>query len=393
MSNPNETLIIAHRFEQEEPSTRHVPGLALALANADTVSTDSISVTALEQMLEAAMANNQPHATIGLGTVAVGTSMHPGAKDGSLIYLQLPDARGHNTDCGDLFPVGLELHGSDPRILARINFLNAEVIDQTIGTLLQLRNDIKPFVLDVPTEAATDAEINALKAAIRNDDPLPPDTVQRVLQRLEEAEEEAEQDPATALIGFILEHANGPEGFDPIYLMETWNEGNFEALRRDWPELPEEVYIGADPLHKKTVLRSQPAVRVEPTVDASRYKEAWDLFYRNLEWMQEKGQTPAKYLGWNLAEALTAMYREAQAELAKLKQPAQGRKLHLVWNKPRNECVGFIDYPDARHAATGEEPEGFESTLAIAWLDIYGEDGPLHMETVLVKEKDDVKPA
>lgn len=322
------------------------------------------------------------------------------------------------------------------------------------------------FNLNQGAEAAEDHEVARISLAVSE---LPSEAtmslnvgvVARLLKRLEEAEEEAEQDPASALITFILEHANGPDGFDPLYLMETWNEGNFEALRRDWPELPEEVYIGADPLHEKT--RPQLVTKVvtadgkkvavgvvelgkaEPEQD--RYKAAWELFYNNLAWMQEKGQTPAKYLGWNLAEALTAMYRDAQANLqtrfqrdviwarmhdlavskgydhveyavrcapvyrcdcmgaqqvarndgskvpcdcvAAANEPTAGRKLHLVWNKPRNECVGFIDESDAIHAATGEEPEGFESTLAIAWLDIYGEDGPLHMETVLVKEKGD----
>lgn len=107
---------------------------------------------------------------------------------------------------------------------------------------------------------ASDADVAVVSAAVSV---LPTEgqvtlnvaLVARLLRRLEEAEEEAAQDPASALITFILEHANGPDGFDPVYLMETWNEGNFEALRRDWPELPEEVYIGADPLHKKTIIR------------------------------------------------------------------------------------------------------------------------------------------
>ena len=116
------------------------------------------------------------------------------------------------------------------------------------------------FNLSQTTEAAEDHEVARISLAVSD---LPSEAsitlnvgvLARLLRRLEEAEEEAAQDPASALITFILEHANGPDGFDPVYLMETWNEGNFEALRRDWPELPEEVYIGADPLHKKTIIR------------------------------------------------------------------------------------------------------------------------------------------
>ena len=327
------------------------------------------------------------------------------------------------------------------------------------------------FNLNQDAEAAEDHEVAGISLEVSD---LPSEAtmslnvglVARLLKRLEEAEEEASQDPASALITFILEHANGPDGFDPVYLMETWNEGNFEALRREWPELPEEVYIGADPLHEKT--RPQLVTKVV-TADGKKvavgyailskrleqkpnqFEVAFKEMSRALDWMQERGKVPAKYLGLNLAEALTEMYREALDKLdqatvrsnrrdaiwgpmhdlavakgydhveyavqaapqchcdcrgarqvaqndgthlpcecvAAANEPTQGRKLHLVWNKPRNECVGFIDKPDAIHAATGEEPEGFESTLAIAWLDIYGEDGPLHMETVLVEEKGD----
>lgn len=219
--------------------------------------------------------------------------------------------------------------------------------------------------------------------------------VARLLRLISDLEEEVEQDPASALIKHILEHPGADS--EAVNLLETWNEGNFDALRREWPELPEEVYIGADPLHEKTrpqlitkvgtVDGKRVAVGVvelgktEPTED--RYKLAFELLYNSLAWMQEKGQTPSKYLGWNLGEALTAMYRDAKAQL----EQRDGRELHLVWNKPRNECVGFIDKADALHAATGRTPRGYESTLANAWRDIYGED-QLHRETVLVKEKD-----
>jgi hypothetical protein len=48
--------------------------------------------------------------------------------------------------------------------------------------------------------------------------------------------------PAVAAIQFALE---GDEGME---FLRCWNEGNFEACRREWPEAPEECYIGADPL-------------------------------------------------------------------------------------------------------------------------------------------------
>ncbi len=32
--------------------------------------------------------------------------------------------------------------------------------------------------------------------------------------------------------------------------LSLWNEGLFEIVRREWPDAPKEVYIGADPLYK-----------------------------------------------------------------------------------------------------------------------------------------------
>ncbi|MEB0222106.1 hypothetical protein [Pseudomonas sp. AB12(2023)] len=49
---------------------------------------------------------------------------------------------------------------------------------------------------------------------------------------------------AVAAIQFALETEDG------LQFLRCWNEGNFEAIRDEWPEAPEEVFIGADPLHK-----------------------------------------------------------------------------------------------------------------------------------------------
>jgi hypothetical protein len=35
----------------------------------------------------------------------------------------------------------------------------------------------------------------------------------------------------------------------PMEFLRCWNEGNFEALREEWPDAPEEIYL-ADPLYK-----------------------------------------------------------------------------------------------------------------------------------------------
>ena len=55
-------------------------------------------------------------------------------------------------------------------------------------------------------------------------------------------------DPATAAIQFALSY----DCEEPMSFLRCWNEGDFDAIRREWPEAPENVFIGADPLHPDT---------------------------------------------------------------------------------------------------------------------------------------------
>ena len=54
------------------------------------------------------------------------------------------------------------------------------------------------------------------------------------------------QNAAVAAIQFALETADG------LAFLRCRNEGNFDAIRREWPEAPEAVFVGADPLHPAT---------------------------------------------------------------------------------------------------------------------------------------------
>jgi len=56
--------------------------------------------------------------------------------------------------------------------------------------------------------------------------------------------DELNSDAAVAAIQFALDNDEGME------FLRLWNQGDFDVLRSNWPEAPEEVYIGADPLHK-----------------------------------------------------------------------------------------------------------------------------------------------
>jgi hypothetical protein len=52
----------------------------------------------------------------------------------------------------------------------------------------------------------------------------------------------AKQDAAVAAIEYALRTDEGLE------FLRCWMYGNFEAIRNEWPDAPETVFIGADPL-------------------------------------------------------------------------------------------------------------------------------------------------
>ncbi|MNE49581.1 hypothetical protein D3C80_1441120 [compost metagenome] len=56
-------------------------------------------------------------------------------------------------------------------------------------------------------------------------------------------------DPSTAAIAFALENATSDH--DGMEFLRCWNEGDFDTIRDQWPDAPEEVFIGADPLYCK----------------------------------------------------------------------------------------------------------------------------------------------
>ena len=60
------------------------------------------------------------------------------------------------------------------------------------------------------------------------------------------AESGTESNAAVAAIAFALRE--GSEG--GMEFLRAWNEGSFQEIRHEWPEAPEAVYIGADPMYQ-----------------------------------------------------------------------------------------------------------------------------------------------
>ncbi len=56
--------------------------------------------------------------------------------------------------------------------------------------------------------------------------------------------------PAVAAIEYAI-NDDSPKEF-----LQCWFEGDFEALREEWEDVPEAVFIGADSLHPETQLEA-----------------------------------------------------------------------------------------------------------------------------------------
>lgn len=99
--------------------------------------------------------------------------------------------------------------------------------------------DFYAFVFDVGQEDA----VNAFGAT-------PSEAVAKVLEQLgkpvlhQVSNAEGECDAACAAIAFALSDSEG------MQFLHCWNEGDFDSIRKEWPDAPEAVFIGADPLYK-----------------------------------------------------------------------------------------------------------------------------------------------
>ncbi|ASN71540.1 hypothetical protein 9F2_34 [uncultured Caudovirales phage] len=88
--------------------------------------------------------------------------------------------------------------------------------------------------------------------------------------------------------------------------------------------------------------------------ERDRYKLAWMEFMDRTDWMQEKGQVPAKYLGQHRADVLTAMLNEARAALAT--QPAVGVPVpYIVGNQYRTQAGDLVRFVAVKNGGTDYE--------------------------------------
>lgn len=61
-------------------------------------------------------------------------------------------------------------------------------------------------------------------------------------------EKAAQNNAAVAVIQYIMDGNNVEDNDDAMLFLNYWNEGKFDNMRRNWENIPDEVFIGADPL-------------------------------------------------------------------------------------------------------------------------------------------------
>lgn len=55
-------------------------------------------------------------------------------------------------------------------------------------------------------------------------------------------------DPAVEAIKYALEKCE--DCYDSVWFLRLWNEGDFESIREEYEDVPDEIFIGADSLFK-----------------------------------------------------------------------------------------------------------------------------------------------
>lgn len=64
--------------------------------------------------------------------------------------------------------------------------------------------------------------------------------------------------PAAAAIAYALDGGNHDYDSETMLnFLENWNEGEFDVLRDNWDNIPDEVFIGADPQFKPSSIKSE----------------------------------------------------------------------------------------------------------------------------------------
>lgn len=126
-------------------------------------------------------------------------------------------------------------------------------------------------------------------------------------------------DAAVAAIKYVLKN----QGESPIEFLHAWTYGNFDAIRKEWENVPDEVFIGADPLHPETIKQQN--------IQKEQSKEIADLC-AELEAL--KRQEPSVPDGWKLVpkEPTQEMVRACASAARAYMQEHGGNSPEVMWS-------------------------------------------------------------
>lgn len=99
----------------------------------------------------------------------------------------------------------------------------------------------------------------------------------RLKAKLAEAQSRDGSTAPVAAIKFSLKTDCGDQ------FLRCWVEGNFDAIRSEWPKAPEAVFIGADPLHPNTQQTSTAALDAAIAEAVKPYRKDAELWSEHVE--------------------------------------------------------------------------------------------------------------
>lgn len=96
-------------------------------------------------------------------------------------------------------------------------------------------------------------------------------------------------------------------------------------------------------------------------------------------------------LAYEILNTGWAMWLRAKRDAKGQAVPEKTVKLHLVWNKNKDECVGFLDSKDARYTATGDDRGMFGVTaLGDYFRDLNDERNEFETQIVMIEAQEPI---
>jgi len=172
-------------------------------------------------------------------------------------------------------------------------------------------------------------------------------------------------DAAIAAIQFALS-----QGLECEQFLRLWNEGEFEVIRKEWPECPDSVFIGADPLASTKDESGPSALPVKPTesklmaiTEPVGWREvmaemADDIECEAMNTYVNRDKYPTEMRRFKAATAVVNRARQLLAVSHAVSGPQATIGWVLEWTQDDLIYRRFYDIEDERQCRQDEEQDG-----------------------------------